>query len=136
MTVDEKNNYKILTGTLKKAFKEAKRKGTYSVKELFFLNAIFKTLSFAFQIVMSSKEQRQLIIFYHNILNSSEKFCIGEFESDYYKSIESNSGVLIENNKNNAPSVGDFLITDGSSGDVTTPVNKSRFNFKFNLKFN
>jgi hypothetical protein len=69
MTVDEKNNYKILTGTLKKAFKEAKRKGTYSVKELFFLNAIFKTLSFAFQIVMSSKEQRQLIIFYHNILN-------------------------------------------------------------------
>lgn len=163
MTVDVKNNYSILVGTLKKAFKEAKRKGTYSVKELFLLNTIFKILSFGCNIGMTKTQQRELTVLYFNILRSSEKFCIYEFESKYYKSIAFNNGVFVQRNENSAPTVVDFFIGDVNTTipvdttiptqppipavppvapvptdttEETNPTSASAFNSQFNIKFN
>lgn len=104
---------KILLGSLNKTFKEAQRKGTYSVRDLFFLNCIQKTINFACEIKMTEEEQRCLTIFYFKVLNSSNKFCVQEFSSSYHKNTGNAFEPYIQTSKGavNAPTVSDNTIT-------------------------
>ena len=104
---------KILLGSLNKTFKEARRKGTYSIRDLYFLNCIQKTINFACEISMKEGELRQLTIFYFKILNSSNKFCVQEFSSEFYKDYGNAFNTYIQENKDGTskPTVSDNTIT-------------------------
>jgi|SRR6478609_5456936 len=104
---------KILLGSLNKAFKEAERKGTYSVRDLYFLNCIQKTINFACEIKMTEEEQRQLTKFYFKILSSSRKFCVQEFSSAFYKDIGNAFETYVQETGDgtSAPTVSDNTIT-------------------------
>lgn len=116
---------KILLGSLNKAFREAQRKGTYSVRDLFFLNCIQKTLNLQCEISMFQEEQRELVAFYFKILRSSNKFCVQEFSSTFYKD---NGGIFGETyiQKNigdvSPPEVDNFTLGDNGEVPVLEPI--------------
>jgi len=126
---------KILLGSLNKLFKEARRKGTYSSRDLFFLNCIQKTINFACEINMTEEELRQLTIFYFKILNSSNSFAVQEFSSVFYKDAGNAFETFVQTSENNAavhkPAVDDYTI-----GDPIVVPDLRIHNSKFNLKYN
>lgn len=112
MKISSKSHTSILIGSINKELNNARRKGTYSVRQLYFLNCIAKTLFFACHIEMSEEQQRTLSVFYHKILGRSDKFCSHEFESEYYKKIENTPGLFVQTNENGTsrPTVSDSVI--------------------------
>jgi len=108
MTIDKKTHLGILIGSLNKALREAKRKGRYSVRDLYYLNCIKKTIAFSCNISMTEEDQKEIISFYFKILSSSDKFCTHEFNSEYYKPEGYNSSLFVqtsENTGNSSPTV-------------------------------
>lgn len=108
MSTTNQEHIKTLIGSLNKAFKEAKRKGTYSVRDLYFLNCIQKTINFACEIKMKEEEIRELTKFYYAVLRSSNKFCVQEFETDIYKNV--------------ANSTYKTFVQTGETPDVSSPT--------------
>jgi hypothetical protein len=113
MTIDKQTHLGILIGSINKALREAKRKGRYSVRDLYYLNCIKKTISFSCNISMTEEDQKEIISFYFKVLSYSDKFCTHEFNSEYYKPDGSNSNLFVQtsdNTINSSPKVNDFSI--------------------------
>jgi hypothetical protein len=119
MKIDTKSHTAILIGSLNREFRNARRKGTFSVRDLYFLNCISKTLSFSCEIGMTEIQQRELSLFYFKVIASSDKFCVHEFQSEYYKKIENTAGLYVQTyevGNTNVPEVSNFTI--GNSGEI------------------
>jgi hypothetical protein len=104
---------KILLGSLNKLFKEAQRKGTYSVRDLYFLNCIQKTINFACEINMTEEKLRRLTKFYFRILSSSNNFVVQDFSSVFYKDTGNFFEPFIQtkiDGATNQPTVDDYTI--------------------------
>lgn len=115
MKIDPKAHTQILIGSINKELKNARRLGTYSVRDLYFLNCLAKTLSLSCHIGMREDEQRELSMFYFRFIAGSNKFCVHEFESEYYKKIENTSGLFVqtvESGSTSAPTVSNFVVGD------------------------
>lgn len=127
MKIDRKSHTAILIGSINKELKNARRKGTYSVRDLYFLNCIAKTISFSCQIGMTEEQQRTLSIFYHKILGISDKFCVYEFKSEYYSDTENTNELYVQSNEDpntHTPTVDDFSI-ESQSGIFDEQFNAS-----------
>ena len=115
MSTVNQEHVKTLIGSLNRAFKDASRKGTYSVRDLYFLNCIQKTLNFACEIKMTDEEVRQFTQFYYSVLRSSDKFCVQEFQGNIYKNAgNATYGTFVQSEETpdtSAPTVDDNSIT-------------------------
>lgn len=135
MKIDRKVHTAILIGSLNREFRNARRKGIFSVRDLYFLNCISKTLNFSCEIGMTEIQQRELSLFYFKMIASSDKFCVHEFQSEYYKKIENANELYVQTESNedtHVPEVDDFVI--GDSGEIV-PEPGGIFDEQFNNLF-
>jgi hypothetical protein len=118
MQLNKETHLKVMLGTMSKAFKNARRKGTYSVKNLYFLNCIYKTLKMSCAIGISEDDKRELCLFYYKVLNSSREFCKQDLQSEAFKSNQFLTHLTVQDIKltgDHAPEVDDFIIGDEGS---------------------
>jgi len=134
MQLDRENHLKTTLGTMSKAFKNARRKGTYSVRNLYFLNCIHKTVLMSCAIGISEDRQRELCLLYYKVLNSSSEFCKQELSSDTYKSNQFLTHLTVQDHNttgSHAPEVSDFAIV-GESVSEAVLIFSEEFNEAFN----
>lgn len=115
MQVYRENHLKIMLGSMDKAFKNAKRKGTYSVKNLYFLNCIYKTLKFSCAIGINEEQAQKLSFLYYKVLNSSREFCKQDLTSNAFKSNQFLTHLDVQSfleKGNGQPEVDDYIIQD------------------------
>ena len=113
MKISQNAHTAILIGSINKELRNARRKGTYSVRDLYFLNCIAKTLDFSCHIGMTEEQQRALSVFYHKILGASDKFCVHEFSSEYYANPVNLNVLHVQSSEDmnvKAPTVTDYVI--------------------------
>lgn len=116
---------RILLGSLNKLFKEAQRKGTYSSRDLYFLNCIQKTINFACEINMTEEELRQLTKFYFKFLSSSNSFAVQEFSSAFYKDTGNFFDTFVQTQVDGAtskPDVDDYFLGDNGEIPLKEPM--------------
>ena len=136
MSLDRKGHLGVLLGSMNKAFKNARRKGTFTVRDLFFLNCIYKTISLSCQMNMSEDQNRTISLFYFRMLNSSSHLCKQNLESEYYKTFENKPFLHVtcsDSLGTNKPTVSDFTL--GDNGEVLNESTQGIFTNEYESEF-